>query len=200
MDMIYILDLIGTCVFAISGSLSGAKKRLDVLGVGVIGFVTAIGGGTIRDLILDVPVCWVKDMNYLFVITLGILLAIFFKSKLDRFKRAFFLFDTIGIAVFTIIGTEKALHLEYSAVVAIILGVNSAVSGGVIRDTLCNDIPLIFHKEVYASACLAGGIIFLILNYFNINVDVSTLTTIFVVIIIRVLSIKYHWNLPRVEL
>lgn len=198
--LIYSLDLIGTFVFAISGTLSGAKKKLDILGCGTMGFVTAIGGGTVRDLILDTSVCWTTDSAYLLVISVGILLAILMNSKLERYKKTFFLFDTIGIAVFTIIGTQKALDMDYAHFVAIILGVNSAVTGGVIRDTLCNDIPLIFHKEVYASACIVGAVIFIFLNYLNFNQEANLISTVFVVIIIRVLSLKYHWNLPRVEL
>lgn len=195
--MIDLLDLVGTFVFAISGALSGAKKRLDVLGMGVVAFVTAVGGGTIRDLILDKPVCWIQEDKYIYAILAGVLVAIFFQDQMTKLKRTFFVFDTIGIAVFTVIGTEKALSLEYSFMVALLLGVNSAVSGGIIRDTLCNDIPLIFHREVYASACLAGSFLYASLRLTSLDKFVITALAIAIIIAIRILAIQYKWSLPK---
>ncbi len=201
MSIIYALDLLGTFVFAISGTMSAANKRLDLFGAAFAGFVTAIGGGTLRDIILGkFPVSWVSDMNYFYIISVGIIVTFLFKQFIRRMKRTLFLFDTIGIGVFTIIGLEKSLLLGINPMLAILMGVFTAVMGGVIRDILCNDIPLIFRKEIYATACLLGGIIFLILNYFNVNIAVNQFMTIAFIIVFRIICIRYKLALPVLEI
>ncbi len=197
MSVIYSLDLIGTFVFAISGTLSAANKKLDLFGAFFTGFITAIGGGTLRDLILgNFPVAWISDLNYLLVISFGVFATFLFKGMIMQLKRTLFLFDTIGIGVFTIIGIEKAISLSIHPVLAIIMGLFSAVMGGVIRDTLCNDIPLIFRKEIYAVACIVGGVLFLVLKYFQIDPTVNLFVTVTCIIVIRLLCIKYKLSLP----
>lgn len=200
MDYLYLLDLTGTFVFAISGVLAAANKKLDLFGATFIGFVTAIGGGTIRDVLLGIqPVSWMQSMEYLIVILAAVILTFLFRKKIMRFRKTLFLFDTIGIGVFTIIGLQKALLAGVIPVVAIIMGMFTAVMGGVIRDTLCNEIPLIFRKEIYATACLAGAIIFLILDNFAVSNSINNLITILTIIIIRVISIKYKLSLPTLS-
>ena len=197
MSVIYILDLAGTLVFAISGTLSAANKKLDLFGAYFIGFVTAIGGGTLRDIILgNFPVAWISDLNYIIVISLGVALTFLFRQVIMSLKKTLFLFDTIGIGVFTIIGIEKSLLLDIHPFLAVIMGLFSAVMGGVIRDTLCNDIPLIFRKEIYATACLAGGLIFILLQSFDVNPSLNQFLTISCIIIFRLLCIRYKIALP----
>lgn len=197
MNLVYILDLIGTFVFAISGFLAGANKKLDLWGATVLAFITAIGGGTIRDILLDsTPVSWMQNSIYLKIILAGAVCAFLFKKHIIKLRKTLFLFDTIGIGVFTVIGTEKALMHDCSPTISVIMGVTSAVMGGVIRDTLNNDIPLIFKKEIYATACIVGGAIFVILNKYEFNQQISLLATILIVILIRVIAIKKNLHLP----
>jgi len=197
MSLIYSLDLVGTFVFAISGTLSAANKKLDVFGAFFTGFVTAIGGGTLRDLILgNFPVAWILDLNYFIVISSGVIFTIIFKKHIMTLKRTLFLFDTIGIGVFTIIGLEKALFLDVHPTLAIVMGLFTAVMGGVIRDIVCNDIPLIFRKEIYATACIAGALLFMLLSFFNVDANAKLIITILFIIAIRLISIKFKLSLP----
>ncbi len=197
MTILYGFDLLGTLVFAISGTLSAANKKLDLFGAYFIGFITAIGGGTLRDVILgNFPVGWISDINYLIVISIGVALTFLFKEHIMTLKRTLFLFDTIGIGVFTIIGIEKSLNLGIHPFLSIIMGLFSAVMGGVIRDTLCNDIPLIFRKEIYAVACLVGGILFIALNSLGIASALNQFITIACIIIIRIICIRFKISLP----
>ena len=200
MDLIYTLDLIGTFVFAISGTLAAAKKKLDLFGAAVLGFITAVGGGTIRDVLIGShPVSWMQDVNYLAVIIGGVLAGFFFKKHLQKLRKTLFLFDAIGIGLFTILGLQKTLSLGLSPVVGVIMGTVSAVFGGVLRDVLSNEIPLIFRKEIYATACLSGGVLFLILEGFGLENDWNMLLTIAYIIVLRVLSIKKKWALPVIK-
>ena len=197
MSVIYFFDLIGTFVFAISGTLSAANKKLDLFGAFFTGFVTAIGGGTLRDLILgNFPVAWISDLNYFLVIVLAVFITFLFKKVIMRLKRTLFLFDTIGIGVFTIIGIEKALSLSIHPILAVIMGLFTAVMGGVIRDTLCNDIPLIFRKEIYAVACIFGGLLFLFLKYLQVDPIVNLFVTVISIIVFRLVCIRYKLSLP----
>jgi len=196
MSWIYIIDLIGTLVFAISGVLTAIDKKFDLVGSIVIGFVTAVGGGTLRDLLIgETPVGWMKDINYVLVINLAVVISYAFKNKILKFRSGMFLFDTIGIGLFTILGLQKTMGLELSPVIGLLMGVVSAVFGGVIRDVLTNEIPLIFRKEIYASACLAGGITFLSLEEFSEFSNVNMLISMLIVSIIRYLSVRRHWSL-----
>lgn len=193
MDLLYILDIIGTFVFAISGALAAAEKRLDFFGTAMIAFITAVGGGTVRDLILgSYPLGWVKNIAYLNAIGVGFVCAVFFRRYIISLKRTFAVFDTIGIGVFTVLGLQKALLLGVHPTIAVLMGMVSAVFGGVIRDTLCNEVPLIFHKEIYAMACLSGGILFMLLQYFSVPEPYITISAVSLVIIVRVIAIRYQ--------
>lgn len=198
MDLLLWFDYIGTFVFAISGTLTAAEKRLDFFGATVIGFVTAIGGGTLRDMMLgDTPVAWMQNNNYFWVIIVGVLVTILFRKYVMQLKRTLFLFDTIGIATFTLLGLKKALFFQIDPAMAVLMGLSSAVVGGVIRDTLCNELPLIFHREIYATACIAGALIYLFLNYLGIPEFICESATVISIIIIRVVAIRYNVALPR---
>ncbi|TXE14665.1 trimeric intracellular cation channel family protein [Algoriphagus aquimarinus] len=200
MDLQYGLELVGTFVFAISGALAIREQEHDMFGAGFTGFITAIGGGTLRDILLDsYPLVWIGDVNFLYAILVGVLAAFTFPKFLSKLRRTFFLFDTLGIAFFTVLGVEKALSLGVRPEIAAIMGMFSAVMGGVIRDTLTNTLPILFRKEVYASACLAGAIFYLILNSFNVPRDINLLVSIVVIIAIRMLSMKYKLSLPRLD-
>lgn len=200
MKTLYILDLIGTFVFAISGIRLAAKKDLDLFGATAIGFVTAVGGGTVRDVLLgNFPVAWVQDLFYPLAIILAVPVTYLFRKQLIRLTRTLFLFDTIGIAIFTILGLQKALSLGIHPAMAIVMGMVSAVVGGVIRDILCNEIPLIFRKEIYATACLFGALVFFALESTLIPQEVNVIITVLVIVAIRLLAIKYKWSLPKMK-
>ena len=196
MDFVYFLDLFGVLVFAISGVLNAVEKKFDLVGSVVIGFVTALGGGTIRDLLIgETPVSWMKDLNYLYMLLPALLLCFFFRKYIMKLRRSFFLFDTIGIGVFTILGMQKTLETGLHPVIAILMGVVSAVFGGVTRDVLTNEVPLIFRKEIYATACFAGAAVFGVLHYFNPDESYNLIPAILTIFSIRYLSVKKGWSI-----
>jgi len=200
MTLIYILDLIGTFVFAISGTLAASNKKLDLFGGLFTGVITAVGGGTIRDLLIGAtPVGWISDLNYLFVITAGVVVTFFLKDYIMRWRKTLFLFDTIGIGVFTLIGLEKALAFQINPLVAVMMGVITAVMGGLLRDTFINDIPLVLRKEIYATACLAGAGLYFLLGLTGLNHQVVMILTVSLIIGIRLLSVKYQLSLPIIH-
>jgi uncharacterized membrane protein YeiH len=200
MTIQYASELAGTFFFAVSGVLATDDKDRNWFGAAFTGFVTAIGGGSLRDMLLgSYPLVWIGDINFLYAIIVGLVIAFIFFKRLARLKRTMLLFDMVGIALFTIVGAEKALSLGVRPEIAAIMGMFTAVMGGVIRDTLTNKTPIIFDKEVYATACLAGAILYLVLYSFdvprNINIPISS----GFIIVIRVLAIKFHLELPRLE-
>ncbi len=201
MTILTILDLIGTLVFAISGTATGLRKNYDFFGASVIAFVTAIGGGTIRDtLIGNTPVSWMTNYTYSAIIIAGIVLTIFFTQWIRKMSRTLFIFDTIGIGVFTILGLQRALEFGLNPLIAIMLGMISAVFGGVVRDMLCNEEPLIFHKEIYATACLAGAVLFTILNPLISNSFIPTILSVLLIIAIRYLAVRFNWSFRNLGL
>jgi uncharacterized membrane protein YeiH len=200
-NILYSLDLIGTFVFAVSGTLSAANKKLDLFGAIVIGFVTAVGGGTVRDLLLDIhPIGWMKDTIYVSIILAGAIFAFLFKQWIITLRRTMFLFDTIGIGVFTVLGVQKALNAGVHPVYAVLMGMVSSVVGGVLRDTLNNDIPLIFRKEIYATVCLAGGALYLLLDTFETPQYLNEVVTVMTIITARILVIRYKLNMPTLSI
>lgn len=197
--MFHLLDIIGTMAFAISGVLTALNKKLDPFGVFIIAFVTAVGGGTLRDVLIGrTPVGWMQDLIYVYMISLGFFLALIFRKKLDRLRKSLFLFDTIGLGVFTLIGLEKGIEIGLHPIICIALGTMTACFGGVIRDILCNEIPIIFRREIYATICIIGGMVFFALKYFNLNNDILYLVTSSVIIAIRLMAVKLKWYLPTV--
>lgn len=199
-ELIYAVDLTGTFVFAVSGWLLASKKELDFFGASVISFITAIGGGTLRDLLIgSTPVGWMQDINYLYVISAGILAAIFFRRVFERLRKTMFLFDSIGIGLFAILGLEKTLAIGLSPVIAVMMGTISAVFGGVLRDTLVNEIPLIFRKEVYATVCIGGGLLYLLLKAFHLEQEWNIVITISATISVRILAVVYNWSFRAIK-
>ena len=200
MDIIYLLDLIGTFVFAISGIRLAARTDMDVFGASVVGFVTAIGGGTVRDLLLNShPITWMADMTYPMVILVAVPFTFLMGKKLNNFSKTLFIFDTIGIAMFTIIGMEKALSFGLNPFMAGTMGMISAVVGGVIRDVLCREVPLVFRKEIYATACLLGAVVFYLGLQVNLPDNLNYLLTTAVIITIRTVSVKKGLSLPKMK-
>ncbi|MEK6495070.1 trimeric intracellular cation channel family protein [Myroides odoratimimus] len=192
-----ILDLLGTLAFAISGALAGRERRLDLFGMTILAFATAIGGGTIRDMMIGwTPVMWLTNLSYFYVTLLGVAMAIVFYKKFNFLRYSLFLFDTIGIAVFTLIGIEKGMTVGLHPIICVTLGTITACFGGVIRDILANKIPLIFKQEIYATACILGGLVYYLLNYFELSKDILYVGTAGIIILIRVLAVKYKWSLP----
>lgn len=195
-----VLDLTGTLVFAISGAMAASTKRLDLFGATFIAFVTAVGGGTIRDLLIGAtPVGWMSNVNYLLIILIGVGVTFLFKKYVKKLRRTLFLFDTIGIGVFTILGLKKSLLVGIDAPVAVIMGMFSAVLGGVIRDILLNEIPLIFKKEIYAMACLIGGGLFILLQHLNVVFEYNAMISIAIIILVRILAIKFSIGLSGID-
>ena len=197
-DQIYLWDIIGTAVFGVSGVLIAMERRMDVFGMLILAFVTGVGGGTLRDVLIGyIPVFWMRDHIYIVMIVVSVVITLLFKNKMaDQWGRWLLLFDAIGLGVFTIIGIEKALRYELSPTIAIILGTMTGSFGGVIRDILANKLPALFHKEIYATACIAGGTVYFLINSFMPDNLVIFITTV-VVIAVRLLSLKYHWELPK---
>lgn len=195
--MFELLDVIGTLVFAISGALTAMYKKLDLFGVYCIAFVTALGGGTLRDVLIGrTPVGWMLDNQYIIIITIGFLLSLLFNRYLERLRVSMFLFDTIGLGVFTLIGLEKGLEYGLSPVVCVILGTITATFGGVIRDILCNEIPVLFRKEIYATLCIVGGILFFMLRKIQIAEGVVSIIVASFIIGIRLVAYRLNWSLP----
>lgn len=189
------IDYAGTFVFAISGALAGMKQKFDVFGVFILGLVTAIGGGTLRDLLIgSTPVGWMQNVIYLYLILGAVVFSYLFRKHFRKLRRSMFLFDTIGIALYTILGLKKALSFGLSAEMCVMMGVVSATFGGVIRDVLSGTAPLIFRKEIYASACLVGGILFLLTDQWLGEVF-GMAVAITVVFLIRFFAVRNHWSL-----
>ncbi len=196
-----ILDILGLIAFAISGALAGIQKKLDFFGVFVISMVTSIGGGTLRDLLIgSTPVFWLLNLQTLYIVAAATIISIIFKQYLSFLRTSLFLFDTIGIGIFTIIGIEKGLAINFSPIVCIMLGTVTACFGGVARDILCNEIPVIFRKEIYATACLMGGFMFFGLKLLHVNDDIIYVGTAGTIILIRILAVRYHWTFPQIEI
>lgn len=199
MQIQYLFEIIGTVVFAISGaSAADEKSKSDWFGVTFVGFITAIGGGSLRDMLLgSYPLVWINDVNFIYAIVFGIFIMRLLNNSIDKYRREINLFDTMGIALFTVLGTEKTLELGFHPVIAAIMGMFSAVMGGVIRDTLTNSTPVIFKPEIYATACLAGAILFLTLYQLDVDRNLNFIVSGLVIIAIRQLAIHFHWNIPK---
>ncbi|WP_265429716.1 trimeric intracellular cation channel family protein [Chryseobacterium sp. YIM B08800] len=194
----FAIEILGTISFSMSGSFAAMQKRLDPFGVLIIAFVTSVGGGTVRDLLLDVPVFWMHDLLMCGVILITSIFSMVFKSIEKNFKVTLFIFDSFGLGLFTLIGVQKGLDAGIHPLICIGLGTITGCFGGIIRDILLNRIPLIFRKEIYASACIIGGATFLLLTTFtNLSYTVIQIFTILLIVSIRTLAVKYHWQMPK---
>lgn len=195
----FTIDILGTIAFAVSGVLVAMDKKLDLFGVFIIAFVTAVGGGTLRDLLIgSTPVAWLRESVYLFTILGTVVFAVIFREQIKYLRTSLFLFDTIGIGLYTMVGIDKGLAAGLSPTMCVALGTITASFGGVIRDILCNEIPVIFRKEIYATACILGGFCYFLLVKLPIGDTYAYMAAIAIVIGIRLLAVKFKIALPSI--
>ena len=194
---LYIIDILGTISFAISGAFLAIEKKLDPFGVLVISFVTAIGGGTLRDILIgNLPVNWLRNETVTIVIFCSAIVTMLFGRYLKHLTTTLFLFDALGLGLFTVVGIKFGIEKEFSVGVCIALGTITACFGGVVRDVLLNNIPLLFRKEIYAMACIIGGLIYFLLRETGLDADVVTILCILIIFAVRVLAVRYKISLP----
>ncbi|HEX2682979.1 MAG TPA: trimeric intracellular cation channel family protein [Ferruginibacter sp.] len=192
-----LIDILGTFSFAVSGAFFAMEKKLDPFGVLILSFVTAIGGGTLRDVMIgNLPVGWLRNETATIVIFIGAMGSMFFGQSLKKITATLFLFDALGLGLFTIIGIEKGMELNFSIGVCIALGTITASFGGVIRDVLLNNVPLLFHREIYALASIIGGLVYIMLKHSSLDNDAAKVICILLILFIRLLAVKYKLTLP----
>ncbi|WP_024993970.1 trimeric intracellular cation channel family protein [Phocaeicola paurosaccharolyticus] len=196
---VQILDFIGTFAFAISGIRLASAKHFDWFGAYVVGLATAIGGGTLRDLLLNVTPAWMENPIYLICTALALVWVILFGKLLIHMHNTFFIFDSIGLSLFTVVGVGKSIALGYPFWVAIIMGSITGAAGGVIRDVFINEIPLIFRKEIYAVACVIGGLIYFGCDLIGLDSYICQILGGSSVFITRILAVKYRICLPTLK-
>ena len=195
----FIIDILGTIAFAISGVLVAIDKKLDLFGVFIIAFVTSVGGGTLRDLLIgNTPVLWLRDPVYLYTIFGAVIFAVTFRARLKYVRKSLFLFDTIGIGLYTMVGIERGISVGLSSIMCIGLGTITACFGGVIRDILCNEIPVIFRKEIYATACILGGLGYFLVRQLPFDDAYAYIAGIIIVIGIRLIAVRFKIALPSI--
>lgn len=195
-----IIEVIGTIAFAISGTFNAMQRKLDPFGVLIIAFVTAIGGGTVRDLLIgDTPVAWMRDMQTCLIILFTALATMFFKTHVQKMKVTLFLFDSLGLGLFTMVGILKGITFGLNPGICIALGTITGCFGGIIRDTLLNTIPLVFRREIYATACIAGGLLYFLLIYMNVESVVAKLSVVAFIFMLRIIAVKFKLSLPKFE-
>ena len=194
-----ILEFVGTFAFAISGIRLASAKQFDLFGAFVVGLVTAIGGGTIRDLLLDVTPFWMNNPIYLVITALALLWVMAFSKYLVHMNNTFFFFDAIGLALFAVVGIQKTLDAGFPLWVATIMGTMTCAAGGVLRDVFINEIPLIFRKDIYAMACVMGGLAYWVCGKLGCDSIVTQITCGICVFVTRVLAVKYHISLPTLK-
>lgn len=192
-----VVDILGTVAFAISGVLVALEKRMDYFGVLIIAFVTAVGGGTLRDMMVGIhPVSWMTNITYVYVIISSTVLAVVFKKQIYYLRKSLFLFDTIGIGLYTVVGIETGIVAELHPIICVALGTMTACFGGVIRDILCNEIPIIFRKEIYATPCILGGFSYFLLREFVADTNFIFVIAGLIVIIMRLIAVRLKISLP----
>ncbi|MGE5944916.1 MAG: trimeric intracellular cation channel family protein [Flavobacteriales bacterium] len=194
-----LIELLGTFAFAISGIRLASGKQIDWFGAYIIGLVTAIGGGTMRDLLLDVTPFWILDAKYFLTTGVALIATLLFKDKLFKLGSTLFLFDTIGLGLFTIVGITISINTGLPLWVCIVMGTITGTVGGVVRDVLLNEVPLIFRKDIYALACVAGGGVYFVCSYFNLPTDITEIIAASTVIILRLIAVKFHLHLPQLQ-
>jgi uncharacterized membrane protein YeiH len=194
---IQLIEILGTFSFAVSGASVAMQKRLDVFGIMIIAFVTSIGGGTLRDMMIGhAPVAWLRDATTINVIVVSTIGTILFGKYISKLNISLFLFDSLGLGLYTFIGIQKGIETNFSPGVCVALGMLSGCFGGVIRDTLLNDIPLVFRKEIYASTCILGGFLYFLLTYFHVDVRLAQVIGISTIVLLRIVVVRFNLSLP----
>lgn len=195
-----VIEVLGTIAFAISGAFTAMQRKLDPFGVLIIAFVTAIGGGTVRDLLIgDTPVAWMRDMQTCLIILFTALATMFFKTHVQKMKITLFLFDSLGLGLFTMVGLLKGIAFGLNPGICITLGTITGCFGGIIRDTLLNTIPLVFRREIYAIACILGGLLYYLLVWLNVESVVAKLSVVAFIFVLRIIVVRFKLSLPRFE-
>jgi uncharacterized membrane protein YeiH len=199
MNLINIVDYAGTFAFAISGIRLASAKKFDWFGAYVVGLVTAIGGGTVRDLLLNLTPFWMLQPSYLIITGVALLAVILAGKRMKVFNNAFFIFDTIGLGLFVVVGIEKSIEAGFPFWVTIVMGMITGSVGGIIRDILINEEPLIFRKDIYALACVFGGVVYYVCTILHFQVEITQIISAASVITMRFLAVKYHLGLPALK-
>ena len=194
-----VIEVLGTFAFAISGIRHAAGAHFDWFGGYVCGIAVAIGGGTIRDAMLGVTPFWMTSPMYMICTALAQVFVIVFAKSLKRLDNAWFAFDTLGLALFTIAGIQKTVEMGHPYWVAILMGCITGSAGGVIRDILLNKTPVILQKDIYAMASIAGGVLYWALLACGVNVSVTVILTFFFIVLVRFVAVKYHISLPTLK-
>ncbi len=199
MELLKIIDIAGIAVFSISGVFAAMEKKLDIFGVFIIAFITALGGGTLRDVLIgQLPVSWMYNLNYGLIVLLSTLAAMFFSNIIGNYQKTLLTFDSLGLGLFTVVGIQKGILLDFHPAVCIALGTITACFGGVIRDILLNNIPLIFQKEVYATACIIGGVVYFVLMRLQMNEMITEMVSITFIVVFRLVAVRFNWQLPSI--
>jgi uncharacterized membrane protein YeiH len=197
MELIRLIDILGIAAFSISGAFAAMQRKLDVFGVLVIAFITALGGGTLRDILIgDVPVSWMYNLNHGVIVLLSSIAAMLFTNAINNYRKILLAFDSLGLGFFTVVGMQKAINIHLHPAICITLGTITACFGGVIRDISLNHIPLIFQKEIYATACIFGGVIYFLLLKSGLPKMMPEAICISAIVILRLISVRYKWQLP----
>jgi len=195
-----VIEVLGTIAFAISGTFNAMQRKLDPFGVLIIAFVTAIGGGTVRDLLIgDTPVAWMRDMQTCLIVLFTALGTMFFKTHVQKLKITLFLFDSLGLGLFTMVGILKGMAFGLNPGICIALGTITGCFGGIIRDTLLNTIPLVFRREIYATACILGGLLYYLLIEINVESVVAKLAVVAFIFLLRIVAVKFKLSLPKFD-
>lgn len=198
MDFIYLLEMLGTAAFAVTGALAASRKQMDIFGFVVLALMPAIGGGTIRDVIIDrTPVFWVADNRYVVVAIVAALVVFFAPWKPGSRRRLLVWMDAMGLALFAAIGTQISLAFETGPLVAVMLGVTTAVTGGMIRDVICNEIPLVLSTEIYATAAFAASLAYVAADALGASDWLALIAASIIGFAVRALAIVYDWSLPK---
>lgn len=199
--LLYLLDMVGVIACAIAGTLLAQHKGFDIAGCILVSMVNAIGGGTLRDMALDRhPLFWMTDLNYVIVITATSLILQIFFHLYHKIDKALKLFDAIGLAAFSVIGFKVALAQDVSPVIAVMMGVWTAIIGGLLRDIICNEIPLLLQREIYITASIAGSVTYLALDYWGVDAVTNEFMMLFIIFAVRMLALKFDWHLPSIRL
>ncbi|WP_025650964.1 MULTISPECIES: trimeric intracellular cation channel family protein [Psychrobacter] len=199
--LLYLLDMVGVIACAIAGTLLAQHKGFDIAGCILVSMVNAIGGGTLRDMALDRhPLFWMSDLNYVIVITITSLILQIFFHLYHKIDNALKLFDAIGLAAFSVIGFKIALTQDMSPVIAIMMGVWTAIIGGMLRDIICNEIPLVLQREIYISASIAGSVTYLLLDSLGMDAGLNEFVMLGVIFAVRMLALRFDWHLPSIRL
>lgn len=199
--LLYLFDMMGVIACAIAGTLLAQHKGFDISGCILVSMANAIGGGTLRDMALDRhPLFWMTDLNYVIVITITSLILQIFFHLYHKIDTAVKIFDAVGLAAFSVIGFKVALAQGASPMIAIMMGVWTAIIGGLLRDIICNEIPLVLQREIYITASVFGALVYLLLDYFGIYTGLNDFIMLGVIFMVRILALRFDWHLPSIRL